>query len=169
MRWTLLGAALLTATSINTASCGRSVASQIHLIPKGYTGPVVLVFNDATGQDTVRREGLSSVFDIPTNGILRLRSSSPDPQILLVHHYYVDADGTRREIPHGGDENTVQVFGVEAGSVGSVDIVNSGSRTTHNNEETWMLYFIGAPASHSQTEWRRSRAEVLDSALANSR
>jgi hypothetical protein len=80
------------------------------LIPAGYTGPVVIVFDAPDGQPSAKQEGGALVFNIGSNGVLRLKTPPPEPGLVLLKYFYVGSDGTRQEIPDKGNSGSLQVF-----------------------------------------------------------
>jgi hypothetical protein len=69
---------------------------EIHLVPAGYEGPVVIIHGDSAGAPE-RRERRARVYEIPPSGVLRTRFAqnlgwgAPD-------FYYVDGGGRRTPI-----------------------------------------------------------------------
>ena len=97
---------------------------EVYLIPEGFVGPVLIVFNQRQGQPTQYKEG-SKVFEIPADGILETRFKAlpcgdgdwdwgwESQCALRVDHYYLNDDGTRVRIPNlsmNNSENVVQIF-----------------------------------------------------------
>jgi hypothetical protein len=147
------GLALLT----GLAGCRRLVVrSEVHLIPEGYVGPVVIVFGDPTGAILKRDTDGTFLFDIPATGYLRFKSDPPKPSWSETHYYYVKRDGKRLEIPRGRDPQTLQIFGeVSAGS----GTVNGQPMIPTGTYE----YIVGIPAARS--DWLQLR-EALSKGVA---
>ena len=72
---------------------------EIHLIPAGYEGPVVIVYGDPAGAP-MRREGRARVYEIPADGVLRTRFPA-NPGWERPSYFYVDAAGRRTAITRG--------------------------------------------------------------------
>jgi MFS family permease len=72
---------------------------EVHLIPAGYEGPVVIVFGDSTGAPE-RREGRARLYEIPANGVLRTRFAA-NPGWGRPDYFHVDAAGERTPIVPG--------------------------------------------------------------------
>jgi uncharacterized protein DUF6843 len=76
------------------AACVRTCSEpEIHLIPAGYEGPVLIIFDDPAGVRE-RRERATRVYEIPSNGVLRTRFG-PNPGWSRPDYYYVDPTGRR--------------------------------------------------------------------------
>jgi hypothetical protein len=92
--------------SFANISCSYSWGSQesICLIPEGYIGPVVIVFDDENGI-VPHLEKNKNVYEIPTSGILRVKAKA-NYQIEENVYYYVDKKGNRTNLnylyPGGG-------------------------------------------------------------------
>jgi hypothetical protein len=72
---------------------------EIHLIPAGYEGPVVIIYGDSAGAP-MRREGRARVYEIPADGVLRTRFPA-NPGWERPDYFYVDAEGRRTAITRG--------------------------------------------------------------------
>lgn len=72
---------------------------EVHLVPAGYEGPVVIIFDDSSGAPE-RREGRARVYEIPPGGVLRTRLA-PNPGWSAPDYYHVDAAGRRTPIVPG--------------------------------------------------------------------
>jgi hypothetical protein len=69
---------------------------EVHLIPAGYKGDVVIMPGYPMGVPP-KRDGLSIVFDIPHNGIL-VTQDQPSSRWHTEHYYYVDGSGRRQRL-----------------------------------------------------------------------
>lgn len=77
--------------------CSERAEPEVHLIPEGFTGPVVIIFGDSSATP-VRYEGESRVYDIPESGVLRTSSDVNEGVRLESEYFYVDEDGDRTAI-----------------------------------------------------------------------
>lgn len=77
--------------------CSERAEPEVHLIPEGFTGPVVIIFGDSSAAP-VRYEGESRVYDIPESGVLRTSSDVNEGVRLESEYFYVDEDGDRTAI-----------------------------------------------------------------------
>ncbi len=74
---------------------------EIHLIPSGYRGPVVIAYDMPNGVPARYEDG-ARVFEIPSDGILRTQMETPDDGWIRpgrIRYFYVDEKGQREEIP----------------------------------------------------------------------
>jgi hypothetical protein len=137
---------------------------EIHLIPAGYEGPVVVVFGDSTGA-AERREGGARVYEIPASGVLRTRFPANDG----VHgadtrrYFYVDASGGRTPIGWGGDCLGAQPADVVA--VCDMPLMMRMSSSDQAPPSAYRAYLVGPLGDHAQLQARSDsvvRAEVLE-------
>jgi hypothetical protein len=94
---------------------------QVYLIPKGYSGRVLVFFNTPDGQP-LRYENRKRVYEIPTNGVLKTQSAlntrwhNPD------EFFYYDSSGLRTPIPYvdyrDARQDRVQACCLGTGSAG---------------------------------------------------
>ena len=132
----------------------RVSGSVTHLIPDGYVGPVVIVFNDPEGEAPNRGEDGGVVYEIPPGGVLRLSTPALEAGLYDITYFYVRPDGTRQEIPHRGDESEFQVFAEVDGATGKQD---DGKPTR------WVAYVLGVP--NERDDWAQVRGEATSRAI----
>jgi hypothetical protein len=94
---------------------------EIHLIPKGYVGPVVIIYGRPHGAPPKYENGVR-VYEIPKNGIL-LTQFDPNCGVIPPHGQtfcYVDDSGSRTEVPQGFQDNAsnngIQIMSPSIGS-----------------------------------------------------
>jgi hypothetical protein len=78
----------------------QTIEPEIHLIPKGFVGQIVLYF-DSPDNALQKRENQARVYEIPPNGRLHT-AFPPNPGIRppnSTQFYYVDLKGERTPIP----------------------------------------------------------------------
>jgi len=90
-RWTGL-----TVLCVIAAACAEP---EVHLIPAGFEGPVIIIFNDPNGAP-MRREGRARRYDIPVSGVLRTQFG-PSSGFGRPDYEYVDSAGHRTAIVPG--------------------------------------------------------------------
>jgi hypothetical protein len=111
-------------------SCNNPGPEIVYLIPKGFTGAVVIIF-DQRGAAPAETENGKQVYRIPLNGVLRTQVK-PSYRIKGREYFYVDIDGSRSGIPVllpaglkdvgttidtiDKNRNDIYVFGEEMGS-----------------------------------------------------
>jgi len=158
MRSTLLisGMSALMAVPLFSASC-REAGAITHLLPDGYTGPVVIVFGDAHGRPPGREGDGGVVYVIPPDGVLRLSTPPPDPGWYDMRYYYVRSDGTRQEIASHVDERTLQIFA-------EVDGMAGGRGNENEDAILWRAYVVGVP--DERDDWVKEREEATSRAIS---
>lgn len=82
--------------SFLTASCQNLGEETIYLIPEGYEGNVLVIFNQPNGRDAVY-EGKKRVYKIDSTGVLRTKFSN-DRKPRIARFYIIDVDGKRTDI-----------------------------------------------------------------------
>jgi hypothetical protein len=106
---------------------------EIHLLPQGYDGAVVIVFNRADGQPK-EYEGKKRVYRIPTNGILKTQFAEKSGTLKWrnAEYFYVKKDGSRaplaydplNKLPPDGGRIEVQRHSVGTGEARKKDGTN---------------------------------------------
>lgn len=151
---------MLAAAALSILGC-RLGGSVTHLIPDGYVGPVVVVYDDPNGVTPKYNDEGGVVYEIPSDGVLRLNTPTPEAALYDVKYFYVRADGTREElpasVPHVADEEMLQVFAVVEGAT-------AGERNERPPARwTWWAYVVGIPAERD--DWVRLREEAENRAI----
>jgi hypothetical protein len=126
--------------------CGSNPVT--YLVSDGYVGPVVVVFADPSGGAAIRGEDGGETYQIPADGVLRLSTPAP-PGTHEMRFFYVGADGARRKVPYGVDEDTLQAFAHVAGATGEDD---AGKVTN------WHAFVVGVPSERDDWIEVRERA-----------
>ncbi len=132
----------------------RVSGSVTHLLPAGYVGPVVIVFDNPNGEAPERDEEGGVVHEIPPDGVLRLSTPAPEAGLYDVNYFYVRPDGTRQEIPRHADKRTLQVF---AEVDGATDEQEDGKPIR------WSAYVVGIP--NERDDWAQVRGEATSRAI----
>lgn len=137
---------------------GCSVSGSItHLIPDGYVGPVVIVFDDPSGEPPKHAEDGGVVYEIPPDGVLRLSTPAPEAGLYDVEYFYVQPDGTRRRLPQSTDSSVLQVFAV-------VDGATAGEKEESPPDRwTWRAYIVGV--RNEREDWVQVRGEATGRAI----
>ena len=99
---------------LSQTSCMKYAQPEIHLIPEGFIGEVIITFN-VPGKGTLDKEEDQLVFYINSNG----RCETQDPPNLGIRphdtgtFYYVNSTGERTQLPmarnHEGEESAIVV------------------------------------------------------------
>jgi hypothetical protein len=95
-----------------------SADDEIHLLPKGFTGIVIIRFNAKNGKEKSYEDG-KRVYKIPANGILDTKFDYNEGVINPPEFYYLEKD-KRTPIP-----SKYKVFSMQGGIADS-DITNKG-------------------------------------------
>ncbi len=119
-------------------------SSQTHRLPQGYVGPVVILFGDPEGGEP-QRERLQTLYEIPPNGVLRLRTPAPAPGWYLNKYLYVVRGRAPQEIPEEGDDDELQVFRGLSGSDGEGLL--------------WKAYIVGTP--RERNDWFEIQEQAI--------
>jgi hypothetical protein len=82
--------------------------AEVHLIPDGYVGQVVIAFDRDEGTPE-KYENKTRVYEIPAIGILKSKFPRNDGTHHIWKFYYVKADGTKRDLPYFLDLREVPV------------------------------------------------------------
>jgi len=69
---------------------------EVYLIPQGFEGPVIIMFDESDGQQ-VKYEEKKRVYEIPEDGIMRTQFKDQDKYVDM-EFYYSDESGNRNPI-----------------------------------------------------------------------
>ena len=78
------------------SSC-RNITYETILIPEGYTGDVIIIFNQK-GKVKRKFEGKRKVYEIPKDGILLTEFKDEGKGFAYVDYFYVDSLGHRTKL-----------------------------------------------------------------------
>ena len=150
------GAWVLVVALLSAFGCGAS-GSMTHLIPEGYVGPVVIVFDDPKGKAPKRDENGGVVYEIPPDGVLRLNTPAPEAGFYDINYFYVRPDGTTTGLLERAEDGALQVFAV-------VDGATAGEKDERPPDRwTWTAYVIGVPSERG--DWVQVRGEATSRAI----
>ena len=87
---------LLSAINILT-SCAEIAEPEIHLIPKSYKGPIIIIYGQKDGRPK-KYEGSFRVYEISKDGVLRTQFEQPKGFISpeKLQYYYFDENGRQQ-------------------------------------------------------------------------
>jgi hypothetical protein len=126
---------------------------EIHLIPDGYRGPIIIMYDMPNG-DSIEYEDNKRILRIPPTGMLYTQFK----QIEGLHepgsikYYYVYSDGSRKELlkvwqrPDIPDSTNIYIFGKENGVFQSNGVEKSfdeyhvGKSTDDGEEYAWRAH-----------------------------
>ena len=114
------------------SSC-RNITYETILIPKGYTGDVIIIFNQK-GKVKRKFEGKHKVYEIPKDGILLTEFKDEGKGFAYVDYFYVDSHGHRTKLDKYSIRNHEhEGLGVYGGTIGVLG----------NNELPYYLFYVG--------------------------
>lgn len=117
---------------------------EVHLIPGGYTGPVIIAF-DIEGGAPEKYEDGKRVYEIPSRGVLETQFSPNPGSHQQWKFYYVSKKGDRSPIPY--DVRNFKNFPIEKDKtvVFSIHMVSTPSSQTEK-EKFFFTYVVGKVA-----------------------
>ncbi|CAM4428686.1 DUF6843 domain-containing protein [Corallococcus exiguus] len=120
-------------------ACGTRAAPEVHLIPQGYRGPVVIFFNVPGARSALQEDGRE--YRIGEDGTLAV-SSPPNyggGRLDNFRFFYEGPGGTRERLAYAAStpHNQLQVFAVHQGEMP----LRPGSR----EEVRFEMYVVGVP------------------------
>jgi hypothetical protein len=127
------------------SACWVHSDSEVHILPVGFSGPVVIIYGDATAPEATRDEQGTTVYRIPDSGVLRVSNPPRPAGSYDVRYFYEDPDGTRTEIASSSEAQGARVFGAVDGVTGSGP-----------DENRWQAYVVGDPDSLPEWGWQRA-------------
>jgi hypothetical protein len=107
---------VLLAFTIEWIYLKRNTAKEVFLLPDGFTGIVLIAFDQKDGLAEIGEHGVIA-YKIPKNGVVKLKAPSP-PSLLRSSYYFEDETGKRTLLYYctdqnemKGNPNTLYVFG----------------------------------------------------------
>lgn len=102
LNWAQVMAKLLKITGLLVVlflytSCSRQGEDSIRLIPEGFEGPVMIIYNQSDGA-SIEYEGDKRLYRIPSDGVLRTQFK-PNYGHQIHEFYYINREGKRTPIP----------------------------------------------------------------------
>ena len=79
---------------LHLVACRRTAEPEIFMIPENYKGVIVVVFNQASGEE-IFYDGGRRVYSIPKNGILRTKFKKTIHGKINQQYFYVDQNGNK--------------------------------------------------------------------------
>ena len=114
------------------SSC-RNITYETILIPEGYTGDVIIIFNQK-GKVKRKFDGKRKVYEIPKDGILLTEFKDEGKGFAYVDYFYVDSLGHRTKLDKYSIRNHEhEGLGVYGGTIGVLG----------NNELPYYLFYVG--------------------------
>ena len=126
------------------ASCWADSDSEVHVLPAGFSGPVVIVYADSDSAEATRNDQGATVYCIPDSGVLRVSNAPRPAGFYDISYFYEAPDGTRTDIPSSRDAQGTRIFGAVDGVTGSAP-----------DEVRWQAYVVGDPDTFREWGWHR--------------
>jgi hypothetical protein len=136
--------------------CWAKTGSEVHLIPVGYVGVVVILYGVPNGEIPRRSDDGVVTYAVGGDGFLAVSDPAPPAGFYDTRYYYVSTAGSRSEIPYEGEAGSLQIFAAVDGVTGS------GPAATR-----WASYVVGVPAEHN--DWAELRDQAVERAVARAR
>ncbi len=109
--------------------CSKRAEPEIYLIPDGYRGPVVIIFDDPAAPP-VAYEGDSRVYEIPRGGVLRTSSDVNEGVWLDIAYFFVEHAGARSELRLADRSQQAERAAVYDPTTGSIQCDEDSERVT---------------------------------------
>ena len=125
---------------VGLACCSCLVSrSEEHLIPDGFVGRVLILYDDPQGVPMRVKDGAIS-YAIPPNGILRINGHK-DSGWRRIRYFYVGRDGQRKQLQATGADSDFGIFNDVSGT------------DFHNNVAIrYRTYLVGSPDMKQKSE-----------------
>jgi hypothetical protein len=122
--------------------CAVREDKELHIIPDGLVGPVVIIYGVPTCQKVKRSSDGGLVYRIPASGMLCV--SNPVPNAGPYRRIYLveSGGGNSHELLHGADSTKLQVFRNISGVTNRID----GKQI---DDVRWQAYIVGVPSERS--------------------
>ena len=156
---------LLIVVALSALGCRGSVDV---IVPAGYSGPVVLVWDDPKGIDASRSDWFSLGdqyrIEVPLDGIAFIEE--PMPRVWEERVWEPAGDGSLEEIPPTSSPISVErrTF---LGWTGGRGIIKQVSPTRQEDGGTigYSAFVVGVPVAHGENGWRLLREQAVTKAL----
>jgi hypothetical protein len=140
---------------VSTGSCGAVGDNETFLLKQGFTGRVVILFNQKDGQPA-RYEGRRRVYEIPADGILRTQFDFNHGWHDHGEYYYFE-NGHSVEVPfvlesRNLNSNTIQACCVSSG------------RSAKTAEDSWVVFMQFYVGTSAQIDDAFKKAEKVNPA-----
>lgn len=136
--------------------CWATVGSEVHLIPEGYVGVVVILYDASNGETPLRSDDGTVTYAIGGDGFLAVSNPALPAGFYDTRYYYLSTDGSRSEIPYEGETSSLQIFSAVDGVTG-----------TEPAATKWASYVVGVPAQRS--DWAELRDQAVERAVVRAR
>lgn len=136
--------------------CKENRTPKIHYIPEGFTGPLIVVYEEE-GFPKLNIIDEAYQLNFPPNGII-ITSSSAEYGWAKDRYFYIQKNGLKKEIDSYFSEEGISIQG---GGMGSV--MNDGK------EYSYSEIFIGTKAEYEQAQIKDNLFERIEKEIKNQR
>jgi hypothetical protein len=133
---------------------------EIHLIPDGYVGPVVIAFDRDDGTPK-KYEDRTRVYEIPADGILKTKFPRNDGTHHSWKFYYVKADGTKHDLPYFLDLREVPIEGRNTVAIYSMGSVSAPSNRV-KHDMSFFTYVVGKVSDNKSLITKQHNIDLND-------
>lgn len=137
--------------------CKQKGEQEIYLLPKGYTGHVLVILNQKNGTPK-KYEGKARVYEIPENGILKTQFSNNEGWTELPQFYY-DRIDKQNQIPVKVDYKDISLGEVNA------TLVSTGvayKNIDGTGEIKFAECYVGTKAQIDEASQKTEKVNVAD-------
>lgn len=157
VRLTLLLVLLGSPTSCAGQGCSGSGFGETYILPPGFSGPVVIVFEQSDGELLEPADDCDLRFRVPADGVLRVANPSPESGIYWRRFMVGKPDeGWVDNIGEDLASTEHQVFGFIIGGSDTRDGLRTGGIS-------WVAFLVGIPAEIASPH--RVLHEAIDRAV----
>jgi hypothetical protein len=139
--------------------CNPQGEQEIYLLPKGYTGHILIILNQKNGAP-VKYEAEARVYEIPQNGILRTQFSNNEGWANLPQFYY-DRIDKQNQIPVKVDYNDISSDEVNA-TLPSTGTAYKNVHGTNTREINFTECYVGTKAQIEEASRQAEKISVAD-------
>lgn len=135
--------------------CDRA-EQEVIIIPKDYTGYVLIIYNQPNGTDPIHENG-KRLYAIPANGILKTKFS-PNPGWMEFPEFYYGNIAPENKIPFEADMKTLPIDRIVAygGTAGSINKDSTGKEKIKV-----LIYHIGNKAQIDSSYEKVQKLDIL--------
>lgn len=137
-------------------ACSSVKGAEVHIIPEGFVGPVVIIYGISGAAEIGRDENGAFVFRIPKSGRLVSKMEAPPSGRYQKTFLLEAANGTPVRLPYRADPGQLQVFADVIGVTERIDGKIVGALR-------WQAYVIGIP--DQRQNWVSERDRFTDEVI----
>jgi hypothetical protein len=127
----------------------------MYVLPKGYTGWVLIIFNQPNGQRTKYENG-KRVYEIPEDGILRTQFA-PNRDWHLPNKFFYTENGKMIEIPEF-DYKDLKIDSIQACCLSS----GKTAKTPNDNWIEFDDFYVGTKTQIDEASKKANKTKIAD-------